>query len=133
MLDRTAAFPASALLLVFAACSNLPPPAYPRYVEVDVEAHFVVGPDGRLDLPVSDRRLVVRELLLEPAPLDEHHEAGARWFVYTAGTHVRARCRMRSYADGDRVPLGAEAIFPGATRITQAAPRAATGGPIDAE
>ena len=90
---------------LLAACSALPPATFPEFQDHHVAAEFVVPPDGCLHLPATTRALVVRELALEPLPMREQFAAGSRWFVYPAGTAVRAELRLRAYVQNGRVPL----------------------------
>lgn len=107
-----------AATLLLAACSTLPPAAYPEFADHLVAARFVVPEGGLLRLPVSGTDLVVQELTATPPPQRElfGHD-GERWFVYPAGTHVHVRCRCRSYAAGDARPRSPAQLLPGAHHI----------------
>lgn len=108
MLRRVPVPRASRTLAIFAAaiaaaCSVLPPHAYPPFVDLGVAADCVVPADGRLRVPASAHDCVVHELTAEPAAQGEAFgDDGARWLLYAPGTRVRIACRFRVYAaDGD--------------------------------
>jgi len=114
---------ASLVLAAIAACSTVPSPSFPEFVDHHVAADFVVSPNGRLRLPSTTRSLVVHEVALSPAPVREHFDESGRWFEYPAGTAVQVQCRLRAYAAKDgRVPTLPE-ILVDANRI------ATIGGP----
>lgn len=107
------------LALGATACSHVPPAHVPPFTEATVLAEYTVGAAGTLPLPVTTRDLVVRDLVLVPAPLRETFgRDGARAVCFAAGTTVAVRCRYRAYATADgRTPTAAE-LFPGADRLT---------------
>lgn len=108
------------LALLLAACSTLPPAHYPSFSDHDVTAAYVVGDDGRLAFPATNRELVVDALRLDPPPLGERFAGdGRRWFVYPRGTAVTARCRLRVYAGADGVLPTLGAVLPGAAIAAQ--------------
>jgi hypothetical protein len=110
---RTSARAAMSVLIgALAACSSLPEPGFPAFADHHVDAEFVVPAEGRLRLPATTRALVVHELGLHPAPLQEQFDAaGGRWLVYPAGTNVHVRCRFRAYAGaGGSVPAAADVL-----------------------
>lgn len=117
-LDRARPQHLLAAALLLAACSTLPPAAYPEFADHLIAAQFVVPEGGRLRVPVSTTDLVVQELIATPPPQREQfgHD-GERWFVYPAGAHVHVHCRCRSYATPDGRPQSPAQLLPGAHHI----------------
>jgi hypothetical protein len=113
---------AAATLAALPACSTLPEPARPAFADHHVAADFVVPDSGRLELPTSSDALLVRELVLEPAPLAEQFRDERRWFTYAPGTRVVVRARFRSYALAGASPADAAQVFAGAARVRELAP-----------
>ncbi len=111
-----------AALSALAACSTLPPASQPAHLDHHVAAAFVVPANGRLVLPASSERVVVRELHLEPAPLAEHFRDTVRWFDYAPGTHVMVHGRFRTWSADGAPPASASELLAGARTITTLAP-----------
>lgn len=105
------------LALAAPACSTLPEPTFPPYVEHRVEAEYIVPQSGRLLLPASSPELVVLALELLPPPEDERFRADRRWFTYAPGTRVTVRGRVRAYSTPGAQPPDAAALFDGAVRL----------------
>lgn len=101
-----------------AACSALPPAAYPPFAEHLIAADFVVPPQGRLSLPTTTPELVLLDLGAVPPPEAEvWGPDGERWLVYEPGTEVQVRCRYRSYAPPGGAPQTPREVLPGAVRV----------------
>ena len=97
---------ARSLALLLAACSTLPEHHQPAHADHDFDASFAVGEDGRLLFPITTRNLVVRQIELQPKPLGEQFLAEQRWFLYPAGTRVRAQGQLRAYQnESGTIPL----------------------------
>lgn len=104
-------------MLVAAACSSLPPPAYPPHVDHDLVAEFEVPANGCLAMPSSTATRVLWQLAAEPPPSAERFDAaGGRVWLYPAGTVVRVSCRCRLYAEGE-APPPPTVLFPGARSL----------------
>ena len=114
----------AALLAIAAACSSLPPPAFPPHLDHDLLVDYVVPANGRLAMPSSTATRVVWQLAAEPPPTSEQFGAdGDRHWLFPAGTEVQVRCRCRLYREGE-APTDPVALFPGARSV-----RAAAAGP----
>lgn len=103
--------------IAHAACSSLPPPAYPPHADHALVAEFEVPASGFLTMPSSTATRVLWQLAAEPPPTAERFDAaGARVWLYPAGTVVRVTCRCRLYAEGE-APPPPSVLFPGARSL----------------
>lgn len=102
---------------LLAACSALPQPSRPAFLDHHVAADFVVPASGQLRLPTSGGDLVVVGLDLQPPPEGERFRGDERWFVYAPGTRVVVQGRFRTYGSAERPPADAAAVLRGAAAV----------------
>ncbi len=103
------------LLLPFAAaCTIMPPRAWPLLDQRTVRAAYRVAAATPIELPVSSTDLTILALAIEPPPQSERWQAGRRWIVPPDGCReVVVTCTYRAYARPGGVP-GPAQLFPGA-------------------
>lgn len=98
-----------------AACSSVPKAEYPRSVDHQIEAEFVVPDNGEFWFPASTRTRIVQQLELQPPPRGERFGGdGERWLLYAPGTRVHVHGSFRSFADDAGQLPKADEIIPGA-------------------
>ncbi len=109
---RSLRLPALCLCAAAAACSTLPEAGYPRFVDHEVTAEFVVPDSGELACPATHDGLIVQHLELSPLPHGERFaDKDERWLLYPAGTRVQLRGRFRAFARADgSVPSPADLL-----------------------
>ena len=101
-------------LAVITACSTMPEQTRPPHLDRAFVARYVVSDEGTLQLPVTDRALVVRALEVQPAPDSEDFSARRRALRYPPGTAVQVRGRVRIYPRADGTSPTLAELFPGA-------------------
>ncbi|MGE3175293.1 MAG: hypothetical protein AB7O97_21895 [Planctomycetota bacterium] len=104
-----------------ASCSTVPAREWPAFELRAVRATFAARPGAPIELPVSDDRLTILSLQLEPPPAAEVWRDGRRSVLPAAGSdRLVVTCRYRAYLDGTGGP-SPQQLFPGAA-ITELEP-----------
>ena len=101
-------------LAVITACSTMPEQTRHPFLDRAFEARYIVSEEGTLQLPVTDRTLVVRALEVQPAPDSEEFSAGRRALRFQPGTAVQVRGSVRIYPRADGTSPTLAELFPGA-------------------